>query len=102
MKVHIYKPSKNTMQSGLAKTKLWVLEYEPETRRLPEPLMGWTASGDTTNQVKLRFPSAEAAVAHAREQGWEYSLDQAHDRVVKPRNYVDNFRYIPPKDNATK
>ena len=102
MKARIYRPSKNTMQSGLAKTKGWVLEYENETKRGPEPLMGWTASGDTLNQVKLRFPTQEQAVAYAQEQGWAYTLDTAHERIVKPRNYVDNFRYIPPKDSVTK
>ncbi len=102
MKVRIYRPSKNTMQSGLAKTKTWILEYEPETKRGPEPLMGWTASGDTTNQVRLRFPTQEQAVAYAEEKGWAYTLAPAHERVVQPRNYSDNFRYIPPKDSATK
>jgi hypothetical protein len=102
MNVRIYRPSKNTMQSGLAKTKGWVLERELQSRRGPEPLMGWTASGDTDNQVKLRFPTQEQAIAYAQEQGWSYTLDTAHERIVKPRNYVDNFRYIPPKDNASK
>ncbi|PZQ43721.1 MAG: oxidoreductase [Micavibrio aeruginosavorus] len=100
MKVRIYRPSKPATQSGLGKTRLWVLEYEPETRREPEPLMGWTASGDTTNQVRLKFPSAEAAMEYAAQQGWEYTLAVAHERIVKPRNYVDNFRYIPPKEDA--
>ena len=102
MNVRIYRPSKNTMQSGLAKTKEWILEYEPQTRRGPESLMGWTASGDTDNQVKLRFPSQDKAIAYAMEQGWTFTLAPAHERIVRPRNYVDNFRYIPPKDNATK
>ena len=102
MNVRIYRPSKNTMQSGLAKTKDWVLEYEPQTRRGPEPLMGWTASGDTDNQVRLRFPTQDKAIAYAQEQGWAFTLAPAHERIVRPRNYVDNFRYIPPKDNATK
>ncbi len=102
MKVRIYRPSKNTMQSGLGRTSTWILEYEPETRRGPEPLMGWTASGDTTNQVRLRFDTAEKAVEYAVEQGWEYTLAPAHDRIIRPRNYADNFRYIPPKDSATK
>ncbi len=90
------------MQSGLAKTKLWVLEYETETPRGPESLMGWTASGDTTNQVRLKFETQEQAIQHARDNGWGYTADTSHDRVIRPRNYADNFRYIPPKDSATK
>lgn len=102
MKVRIYRPSKNTMQSGLARTKGWILESVPETPRGPEPLMGWTASGDTMNQIKIRFPDSEQAAAHARENGWEYMIDTAHERKLRPRNYADNFRYIPPTDNVTK
>ena len=97
MKVRIYKPSKNAMQSGRAGLGLWLLEYELESRRGPEPLMGWTASGDTDNQVRLRFKTREEAVGYAEAQGWEYSVDKEHLRKVRPRNYVDNFRYIPPE-----
>ncbi len=89
------------MQSGLGKTKVWILEYENETPRAPEPLMGWTASGDTNNQVKLKFSSQESAVSYALERGWAFTLGAAQDRIVRPRNYADNFRYSPPKDNAT-
>jgi len=33
MVARIYKPSRNAMQSGTAKTKAWVLDYEPERPR---------------------------------------------------------------------
>ena len=101
MKVRIYQPSKTTMQSGRAKVGQWVLEYETETARGPEPLMGWTASGDTLNQVRLQFNSAEDAVQYAIAKGWDYSLLPPHERRVVPRNYVDNFKYIPPEDTKT-
>src|SRR5215468_3101255 len=51
----IYKPAKTAMQSGTAKTREWVLEFEPEQPREIEPLMGWTSSGDMRQQVRLRF-----------------------------------------------
>ena len=98
MKVRIFQPSKNAMQSGRARTGKWILEYEAETRRFPEALMGWTASGDTLNQVRLHFKSPEDAVTYARSKGWEYSVLPPHQRRVVPRNYVDNFKYIPPED----
>ena len=41
MRARIYKPTKNAMQSGKARTKQWVLEYEQETARTVDPLMGW-------------------------------------------------------------
>jgi len=90
------------MQSGRGKGGDWVLEYDLPTARVPESLMGWTASGDTLNQVKLGFDTAEDAVAYAQKNGLDYIVDTTHERRVKPRNYGDNFRYIPPQDSATK
>ena len=55
MVARIYKPAKTAMQSGAAKTKEWVLDYEPEQPREVEPLMGWTSSGDMRQQVRLQF-----------------------------------------------
>ncbi len=98
MKVQIFNPARSTMQSGLAKTQQWVIEYEALSGRNPEPLMGWSSSEDTLNQVRIKFPSKEAAIAHAEREGWEYSIAINQQRKVKPRNYGDNFRYIPPAD----
>lgn len=97
MNVRIYTPSKNTMQAGRAKTGYWLLEYELETPRGPETLMGWTASGDTLNQVRLEFATMDEAIAFAQKKGWAYTVLPAQERVLKPRNYVDNFKYIPPE-----
>lgn len=96
MKVRIYRPSKNTMQSGLGRTQNWILEYEAATRRGPESLMGWTASGDTLNQVKMKFETKEAAIAFAQDKGWDFSITPEKSRIVRPRNYADNFKYVAP------
>ena len=45
------------MQSATAKTKEWVLEYEPEAPRVVGPLMGRTSSSDMKQQIRLRFDS---------------------------------------------
>ncbi|HUD50426.1 NADH dehydrogenase ubiquinone Fe-S protein 4, partial [Parvibaculum sp.] len=50
-RARIYKPSRNAMQSGKAKTKKWMLEFEASAARKVEPLMGWTSSPDTNTQV---------------------------------------------------
>lgn len=97
MQVRIYQPSKNTMQSGRAKTHSWVLEYQLETARRPEPLMGWVSSGDTLNEVKLTFATAEEAIAFADRKGWTYDLITHNDRIVRPKNYADNFRTDRPR-----
>ncbi len=98
MNVKIYKPAKNTMQSGRGNTDEWVIEYETPSVRRPEALMGWTASGDTLNQVRLRFPTMDAAVNFAEAKGWDYTLQKAQERRIVPRNYVDNFKYVPPEN----
>ncbi len=97
MKAKIFKPAKNTMQSGRASDK-WVLEYELETARTPEPLMGWVSSGDTLNQVRMKFDSKEAAIAFAESKNIEYTLGGEHLRKIKPRSYLDNFKYRPVTD----
>lgn len=92
--VRIYCKSKNVAQSGKGgKTGEWVIETERTSSQHPEPLMGWTASGDTLNQLAIRFPNQEKAVAYAKAQGWDYSLSNETKSQVKPRNYGDNFVY---------
>ena len=97
-KVRIYKPSRSSMTSGLRKTQKWMLEYAPVSKRSPEPLMGWSQADDTLNQVKLSFSTKEAAIAHAEAQGWEYNVAVDKTRIVKPRNFMDNFKYVPSED----
>lgn len=98
MKARIYKPVKNTMQSGRAGTAQWVLEYELETPRRPEPLMGWTSAGDTLNQVRMQFSSKEAAIAFAEDHGMDYAVSPEAKRTVTPRSYLDNFKYRPAEE----
>ena len=93
MKARIYRPSQTAMQSGMGKTSQWVLEYVSHADRRPEPLMGWTQSSDTLEEVRMRFDSLEKARSFADDQGMEYTVSTAHTKVIKPRNYGDNFRY---------
>jgi hypothetical protein len=93
MKARIYKPAKSAMQSGRSNSAQWVLEYELESSRRPEPLMGWTSAADTLNQVRMKFASKEAAIAFAESKGMEFSVAPEHTRLIKPRSYLDNFKY---------
>ncbi len=97
--VKIYKASKNVMQSGRARISDWILEHEPSGRHIVEPLMGWTSSNDTLRQVRLKFPTRADAVAFAQKKGWSYILLPENIRRLKPRNYSDNFKYIPETDH---
>jgi hypothetical protein len=80
------------MQSGRAKTDTWVLEFEQSEARKPDPLMGWTGSGDTQSQVKLKFPSKEAAKAYAEKYGIAARVHATPKKSLKIQAYADNFR----------
>ncbi len=80
----IYKPARSAMTSGKARTRDWKLRFEPRSRPLIEPLMGWTGCDDTLSQIELTFPSAAAAVAYARRQGLRYLLQGADDPDTRP------------------
>ncbi len=94
MAARIYKPAKTAMQSGTAKTREWVLDYEPEQPREIEPLMGWTSSGDMRQQVRLRFATAEEAVAYAERHGIPYQVFDAKPAGTRRAiAYADNFAF---------
>ncbi len=93
MVARIYKPAKTAMQSGTAKTKEWVLEYEPEERREIEPLMGWTSSGDTRQQLRLWFDTKEEAIAYAEREGIAYRVEEPHEVKRRTMSYADNFKF---------
>ncbi|TKD51301.1 ETC complex I subunit [Sphingomonas baiyangensis] len=88
----IYRRPKNAMSSGRANTQNWVLEFEPVEAKRADPLTGWAGSGDTRQQVKLEFPSAEAALAYAEREGIEAHVIPAPERKLKLQAYADNFR----------
>jgi len=93
MVARIYKPSRNAMQSGTAKTRKWVLEYEPERARTVEPFMGYTSSADMRSQIKLSFESKEEAVAYAQRNDIPFQVFEPHETPRKRVAYSDNFAF---------
>ena len=93
MVARIYKPAKTAVQSGVARTKRWILEYAPEHARQIDPLMGWTSSDDTQTQVRLRFDTQEEAETYAKENGIDYIVLPVHGRKanVRAMGYGENF-----------
>ena len=81
------------MQSGEAKTRDWVVRFEPKAARRIDPLMGWTSSSDTDQQVIMQFPTREAAVAFCENHGMDYQIQEPRQRKIKIRAYSDNFKY---------
>ncbi len=93
MSAKIYRPAKNAMQSGNAKSTLWVLEFDATQPRTIDPIMGYTSSGDMNQQVRLTFDNSEQAVAYAEREGIEYRLIEPKEATRKRVAYPDNFRF---------
>jgi hypothetical protein len=94
MLARIFRPSKTAMQSGKGKTREWVLEFEPKEALRPDPLMGWTQTGDTaSSQVQLSFETKEEAIRYAEHHGLAFQLIDAPPakRIIKA--YADNFAF---------
>jgi hypothetical protein len=92
MQARIYQRPKNAMQSGKALIDQWILEFAPAEAKKPDPLMGWAGSGDTREQVRLKFATAEAAQAYANRHGIDAVVHRTPPRKLKIQAYADNFR----------
>ena len=92
MTARIYRPAQNAMQSGKGKSRQWLLVHEMDSPRGIDPLMGYTTSSDTRQQIRLSFDTQEAAEAYAQKNGIAYSVQPAHDATPKRQSYPDNFR----------
>ena len=93
MVARIYKPSRNAMQSGKGKSESWLLEFESEAPRTTDPLMGWTSSGDTRQQLKLSFDTKELAIAYAERNGLAYVVATEPPVRAHKKSYSDNFKW---------
>ena len=91
MQVTISQPPKSAMQSGRSNAKKWLMEFDPTSRRTVEPLMGWTSSDDTRQQLKLWFGSKEEAIEYAQAKGLVYQIEEPKTRKIRPKAYADNF-----------
>jgi hypothetical protein len=92
MAARIYQRSKNAMQSGKARSGQWVLEFESAKAKRPDPLTGWSGGAETQEQVRLSFPSLEAAQAYAMREGIDVHIVPASQPKLKLQSYADNFR----------
>jgi hypothetical protein len=93
MKVRIFRPTKNPMQSGRANARRWVVESEPVAPKEIDPLMGWIGSRDTQGQVRLLFNTKEEAVAYAARNNLAYEVFDGDRAKIKPKSYSDNFKF---------
>jgi hypothetical protein len=89
-KAKIYQPSKTAMQSGKARTKFWVLEFE-KTNSSKDFVMGWTSSSNTNEQVKLKFETQEQAIKYAMRNKIQFELIAPKNNKLIIKSYADNF-----------
>ena len=83
---------RKTTQSGKANSGRWLLEFERREPLKADPLTGWAGSGDTNPQVRLIFPTKDAAIAYCDKHGLDYHLVPAPRVRLKLQAYADNFR----------
>jgi hypothetical protein len=83
---------RRTTQSGKANNGRWLLEFERQQPVRADPLTGWNGSGDTKPQVRMTFPTKEAAIAYCEKHGLAYHLVPAPPVRMKIQAYADNFR----------
>jgi hypothetical protein len=88
----ISEAERKTTQSGKANTGRWLLEFERQQAQRPDPLTGWNGSGDTNTQVRLTFPTKEAAIAYCARYGLQHHIVAAPPVRLKIQAYADNFR----------
>lgn len=92
MAARIFQRSKNAMQAGKARAGQWILQFESGRRKRPDPLTGWSGGAETREQVRLEFPTLEAAKAYAEREGLDYHLVPPSEPKLKLQAYADNFR----------
>ena len=92
MKARIFRREKNAMQSGRARSGEWVLQFESARAKGADPLTGWSGGAETQEQVRLTFPSLEAARAYAAREGIDAHIVPAAETRFKVQAYPDNFR----------
>ena len=92
-KARIYQPDKTAMQSGKAKSLCWLLEFAPEKPYFVDNLMGWNGMTDMPQEIHLRFPSKEAAIAYAKQQKLDFELFEPRRRRQLRKAYADNFKF---------
>src|SRR4026208_44834 len=92
MQVRIYQPARNAMQSGKGNTRQWLLEFVSPAKREADPLMGWTSSSNTSQQVILKFDTKDEAIAYAQREGYAFVVEEPKARRLQPRAYAATFK----------
>ena len=71
------------MQSGLKKTKDWIVEFEFDSTLKKDVLMGWNSSGNTEKQVKLSFINLDDAINWCNNNNFTYRVVEQSIKKIK-------------------
>ena len=77
------------MQQGRGSLQqLWKAEFEKleGADRWINPLMGWTSTGDPLSNMRMSFPTKEAAVDYAKRNGFEFIVYEPEKEKKNVRN----------------
>ena len=78
------------MQSGLAKSNNWILEFKTKDPT-KNPLMDWESSSDTYSELKLEFSTKEQAINYAKKRKIDFELIEPRKRKILKKSSADNF-----------
>jgi hypothetical protein len=92
MSARIFQISKAVNQSGPGRAGSWVLEFESDKPKRPDPLTGWAGGSDPQSQVRMNFDTLEDAQRYAEREGIDYHVIPAAGRKMRIQSYADNFR----------
>ena len=92
MQATIFKPTKSSMQSGTNNSNNWLLTFQHDGSRAIEPVMGWTSSSDTLQEVNLKFSSQKQAIDFALSNELDYEIIEPQQKKPIIRPYASNFK----------
>jgi hypothetical protein len=70
----------------------WVMEFASERPQHADPLTGWAGGAEPLAQVRIVFPTREAAVAYCEREGLPFAVQEDPPRKLLLQSYADNFR----------
>ncbi len=92
IKVRIYKPAKSVTQSGKARSNKWVVEpVEGQNVRHTNNLMNWVSVDNTIFQLHFEFLNKEDAIAFAKNNKYQFVVEEPKQASFKKKAYADNF-----------
>lgn len=87
----IRRPPRSVTSSAPQTQRPWVLSFERRKPQRIEPPMGWTSDNDPMVQVRMSFPTREAAVSYAERNGLVYRVLEDHETSAREACAAERF-----------